>query len=52
MSVSVHPTAIVSTEAELGENVSVGPYCIVDGKVRIGAGTVLNAFVRIRTLLK
>jgi UDP-N-acetylglucosamine acyltransferase len=52
MSVSVHPTAIVSTEAELGENVSVGPYCIVDGQVRIGSGTVLNAFVRIRNFVE
>lgn len=47
MSVQIHPTAIVAKEAELGENVKIGPYCIVDPKVKIGDGTELRAFVRV-----
>ena len=38
---SIHPTAIVSSEAELADDVSVGAYAILDGPVRIGAGTVV-----------
>lgn len=48
MSINIHPTAIVSPEAQLGENVKIGPYCIIDSKVSIGAGTELRAFVTIR----
>ena len=35
---SVHPTAIVETGAELAEGVSVGPYSVVGGAVRLGDG--------------
>jgi UDP-N-acetylglucosamine acyltransferase len=37
----IHPTAVVSSEAQLGEDVEVGPYAIIDGPVKIGAGTVV-----------
>ena len=47
MSVQIHPTAIVAKEAELGDNVNIGPYCIVDSKTKIGPGTVLKAFSRV-----
>ena len=47
MSVQIHPTAIVAKEAELGDNVNIGPYCIVDSKTKIGHGTVLKAFSRV-----
>ena len=36
---NVHPTAIVSRKAELGEGVSIGPYTIVEDNVVIGEGT-------------
>lgn len=39
----VHPTALVSDEATLAEDVVVGPYCIIQGRVRIGSGTILHA---------
>jgi UDP-N-acetylglucosamine acyltransferase len=42
-SAHVHPTALVSPEAMLAEDVVVGPYCIIDGRVRIGAGSILHA---------
>ena len=34
----IHKTAIVSSKAELGENVTVGPYAIIEDKVTIGDG--------------
>ena len=42
---SVHPTALVSPEADLEEDVTIGPYCIVAGRVKIGRGTLLHSFV-------
>jgi UDP-N-acetylglucosamine acyltransferase len=36
-------TAIVDREAELADDVSIGPYCVIRGRVRIGAGTQLSA---------
>ncbi|MDR2137075.1 MAG: acyl-ACP--UDP-N-acetylglucosamine O-acyltransferase, partial [Synergistaceae bacterium] len=47
MSVTIHPTAVVSSSAELGEGVHIGPYCLVEGKAVIGTGTVLSAFVSV-----
>jgi UDP-N-acetylglucosamine acyltransferase len=32
----IHPTAIISSEAVIGENVSIGPQVIIEGKVEIG----------------
>lgn len=45
MMASIHPTALVSPKAELDTDVVVGPYCIVNNRVRIGGGTVLSSFV-------
>jgi UDP-N-acetylglucosamine acyltransferase len=39
---SVHPTAIVASQARLAEGVVVGPWCVVGRGVRIGAGTVIG----------
>ena len=36
----VHPTAVVSPAASLGEGVSIGPHCTVESGARIGAKTV------------
>jgi len=41
-SVQIHPTAIVAPEAELGEDVQVGPHVVIEGAVRVGAGCVLR----------
>lgn len=46
-SVRIHPTAIISPEAELAEDVTVGPYTVIEGKVRIGAGSSLRAYVHL-----
>lgn len=47
MSINIHPTAVVSPQAELEDGVSIGPYCNVESRVSIGAGTVLKAFVSV-----
>jgi UDP-3-O-[3-hydroxymyristoyl] glucosamine N-acyltransferase len=39
----VHPTAVVSPAAHVGEGASVGPHCTVEPGARIGANTVLMA---------
>ena len=37
----IHPTAVISAGARLGENVAVGAYAIIEVGVRIGEGTVI-----------
>jgi UDP-N-acetylglucosamine acyltransferase len=44
-SVQIHPTAIVHPNAELGQDVGIGPYCVVGEHVKIGRGTQLLAHV-------
>ena len=39
----IHPTAIVSSEAKLAEDVWVGPYAIVEGDVEVGSGSRLES---------
>ena len=45
MSIAIHPTAMVSEQAQLGEGVRVGPYCVIDEHVTIGAGSELKSHV-------
>ncbi len=40
---SIHPTAIVSPDAELGADVHIGPHVIVEAGVTVGAGTRIMA---------
>ena len=39
----IHPSAIISPEADLPADVQVGPYAIIEGAVRVGPGTVIEA---------
>jgi len=41
----IHPTAVIDPAADLADDVEVGPYCVVDGPVRVGRGTRLKAHV-------
>ena len=43
----IHPTAIVSPEAELGKDVEVGPFSVIGDAVQIGRGTVMGPHVQI-----
>src|SRR5262245_32277078 len=42
-SVRAHPTAIISPEADLGEDVEVGPHVVIEGPVKVGPGCVIRA---------
>ena len=39
----VHPTAVVAAGVQLGEGVSIGPHCVLEPGVKVGARTVLFA---------
>ena len=43
----IHPTSVVGPEVELAPGVEVGPLCLLDGKIRVGAGTRLIGHVTI-----
>jgi UDP-3-O-[3-hydroxymyristoyl] glucosamine N-acyltransferase len=40
-----HSTAEVAADAELGQNVEIGPYVVVEGAAHIGEGSILRAGV-------
>ena len=42
MSSEIHPTAIVSPSAELGEGVEIGPYACIGAKVTLGDGVIVG----------
>ncbi len=48
MSVSIHPTALVDGNAQLGDGVVIGPYASVGPDVRLGARTVVQQGAIIR----
>lgn len=39
----IHPTAIISTEAQIADDAEIGPYVVIEGGVVIGAGCVIQA---------
>lgn len=41
----IHPSSIVSKEADIDDDVYIGPYCIIDGKVKISKGTRLISHI-------
>lgn len=47
MNHKIHPTAIVSPDAQLGEGVEIGPFCIVQGNAVLGDGCILQSNVLI-----
>ncbi|MDR1915913.1 MAG: acyl-ACP--UDP-N-acetylglucosamine O-acyltransferase [Synergistaceae bacterium] len=46
-SILIHPTAIVSPDAIIGNNVRIGPYSIIDARAKIGDGTTIESFVHV-----
>jgi len=47
--VKIHPTAIVSAQAEVEQHVEIGPFCIVEPETRIAAGCRLVAHVTVKS---
>ncbi|MFO0843427.1 MAG: acyl-ACP--UDP-N-acetylglucosamine O-acyltransferase [Gemmataceae bacterium] len=41
-SAQVHPTAVIDPAAEIGEDVKVGPFVVIDGPCLVGPGCVLK----------
>lgn len=42
MTDAIHRTAVIGPEVELAPDVQVGPFAILEGPVRVGAGTVIE----------
>lgn len=45
----IHPTAVISPEATIGDSVEIGPFCIVESGVEIGDRCQLHPHVSIKT---
>lgn len=43
----IHPTAIVGPQVSLAEDVHIGPYCVLEGEITLGAGVRLVSHVAI-----
>ena len=41
----IHATAVIEDGAEIGENVAIGPYCVVGARVRLMPGVRLHSHV-------
>ena len=41
----LHPSAVIEDGANIGENVQVGPFCVVGANVSLGDGAVLDSHV-------
>lgn len=48
MSMSIHPTSIISEEARLGAGVSVGPFAVIEPDTSIGEGSEIRAHACIK----
>jgi UDP-N-acetylglucosamine acyltransferase len=44
---NIHPTAIISNEATIAPETTIGPYAVITGKVSIGSNTVVESHVKI-----
>jgi UDP-N-acetylglucosamine acyltransferase len=43
----IHASSIISKHAEIADDVEIGPFCVIEGKVRIGKGTIIDSHARI-----
>jgi UDP-N-acetylglucosamine acyltransferase len=44
---SIHRSVILSERAKISPDAEIGPYCVIDGEVEIGAGTIVESNARI-----
>ena len=44
---SIHPTAIVDSDAKIDASADIGPFCVIAGDVEIGADTTIESHARI-----
>lgn len=43
----VHPSAVIGREVELSAGVEIGPFCLLDGRIRLGSGCRLLGHVTV-----
>lgn len=43
----IHPTSAISSKADIHPEAYIGPFCFIEGNVKIGKGTRLDSHVRI-----
>lgn len=43
----IHPLATIDSRAEIAADAEIGPYCVIEGEVSIGAGTIVESHARI-----
>ena len=48
----IHPSAVIHPGAQLGQNVAVGPFCVVEDKTVIGDGCTLGSHAMVRAYTK
>ncbi|MDG0817538.1 acyl-ACP--UDP-N-acetylglucosamine O-acyltransferase [Bdellovibrio svalbardensis] len=41
----IHPSSVISADVEIADDVEIGPYCLIQGKVKIGKGTFVEGHV-------
>jgi UDP-3-O-[3-hydroxymyristoyl] glucosamine N-acyltransferase len=41
----IHPSAVIAKSAHVGPGAHIGPYCVIDEEVTVGAHAVLHSFV-------
>lgn len=41
----IHPSSVVSPDVEIADGVEIGPYCLIQGKGKIGKGTFVEGHV-------
>ncbi len=44
---SIHPSSVITGNLELAEGAEIGPYCLIQGHVKIGKGTIVEGHVSI-----
>lgn len=50
MGTEVHPTAVIHPKAQLGKEVSIGPYAIIEANVILGDYCQIDAFAHIKSM--
>jgi len=40
----IHPTAIVSPQAQLGENINIGPFTVIHDNAQVGSGSRIDGY--------
>ncbi len=48
MAVEIHKTAVVDSTAQLGKDIAIGPYAIIEAHTEIGDNTRIDAFAQVK----